>query len=142
MIYRRRFLLPLTTLAILACGLAGMASLVAAEPALNAPPEGYRALFNGKDLAGWRGMGTENPYKLAAKTEAERAAFFAANQPGIDAHWKVVDGVLVNDGQGPYLTTIEDFGDVKSPEGGAGFFRARPTGKGPSQAFSCRREED
>ena len=113
MIYRRRFLLPLTTLAILACGLAGMASLVAAEPALNAPPEGYRALFNGKDLAGWRGMGTENPSKLAAKTEAERAAFFAANQPGIDAHWKVVDGVLVNDGQGPYLTTIEDFGDVE-----------------------------
>jgi len=83
------------------------------ESARNAPPDGYEALFNGKDLAGWRGMGTENPYKLAAKTEDERAAFFAKNQPGIEAHWKVVDGVLVNDGQGPYLTTIEDFGDVE-----------------------------
>ena len=113
MIYRRRFLFPLTTLAILSCGLAGMASRAAAEPALNVPPEGYRALFNGKDLTGWRGMGTDNPYQLAAKTEEERAAFFAKNQPGIDAHWKVVDGVLVNDGQGPYATTIEDFGDVE-----------------------------
>lgn len=113
MIYRRRFLFPLTTLAILSCGLAGMASRAAAEPALNVPPEGYRALFNGKDLTGWRGMGTDNPYQLAAKTEEERAAFFANNQPGIDAHWKVVDGVLVNDGQGPYATTIEDFGDVE-----------------------------
>jgi len=82
-------------------------------PTRNAPPDGYEALFNGKDLSGWRGMGTENPYKLAAKTEDERAAFFAKNQPGIEAHWKVVDGVLVNDGQGPYLTTIEDFGDVE-----------------------------
>ena len=113
MIYRRRFLFPLTTLAILSCGLAGMASRAAAEPVLNVPPEGYRALFNGKDLTGWRGMGTDNPYQLAAKTEEERAAFFAKNQPGIDAHWKVVDGVLVNDGQGPYATTIEDFGDVE-----------------------------
>ena len=113
MIHRRRFLFPLITLAIVSCGLAGMASLAADEPALNAPPEGYRALFNGKDLTGWRGMGTDNPYQLAAKTEEERAAFFAKNQPGVDAHWKVVDGVLVNDGQGPYATTIEDFGDVE-----------------------------
>ena len=113
MIYRRRFLFPLTTLAILSCGLAGMASRAAAEPVLNVPPEGYRALFNGKDLTGWRGMGTDDPYKLAAKSTEEQAAFFAKNQPGIDAHWKVVDGVLVNDGQGPYATTIEDFGDVE-----------------------------
>lgn len=113
MIHRRRFLFPMIMLAILSCGLAGMAALAADEPALNVPPEGYRALFNGKDLAGWRGMGTDNPYQLAAKTEEERAAFFAKNQPGIDAHWKVVDGVLVNDGQGPYATTIEDFGDVE-----------------------------
>ena len=113
MIHRRRFLSPLTMLAILSCGLAGMASLAAEESALNVPPEGYRAIFNGKDLTGWRGMGTDNPYQLAAKTEEERAAFFAKNQPGIDAHWKVVDGVLVNDGQGPYATTIEDFGDVE-----------------------------
>lgn len=89
------------------------APLVAADSVASEPAAGHRPLFNGEDLRGWRGMGTENPYKLAAKTEEERAAFFAKNQPGIEAHWKVVDGVLVNDGQGPYLTTIEDFGDVE-----------------------------
>jgi hypothetical protein len=87
--------------------------LLAAGPGGNLPPDGFRALFNGNDLAGWRGMGPENPYELAAKPAAERARFFAANQAGIEAHWRVVDGVLVNDGQGPYLTTIEDFGDIE-----------------------------
>ena len=90
-----------------------VAEPAAADPALNVPPEGYRALFNGQDLAGWRGMGTDDPYKLAAKTAEERAAFFAANQPGLEKHWSMVDGILVNDGQGPYATTIEDFGDVE-----------------------------
>lgn len=47
----------------------------AAETRANVAPEGFRALFNGKDLAGWGGMGTENPYKLAVKTDAERAEF-------------------------------------------------------------------
>jgi hypothetical protein len=87
--------------------------VVAAETATSSPAAGHRSLFNGTDLQGWRGMGTENPYKLAAKTAEERAAFFAKNQPGIEEHWKVVDGVLVNDGQGPYLTTIDDFGDIE-----------------------------
>jgi hypothetical protein len=87
--------------------------LAAEEPDPNLPPPGYRALFNGRDLSGWRGMGTENPSQLAAKTAAERDAFFAKNQPGIGAHWKVVEGVLVNDGQGPYLTTSDDFGDIE-----------------------------
>ena len=106
MSHRRRFPVPAGTLFLVVWGLASLTPPATAEQPLNVPPEGYRALFNGKDLAGWRGMGTDNPYQLAAKTEEERAAFFAKNQPGIDAHWKVVDGVLVNDGQGPYATTI------------------------------------
>ena len=88
-------------------------SLSATEPALNVPPSGATALFNGKDLEGWRGMGTDDPYKLAALTAEQRAAFFAKNQPPLETHWKVVDGALVNDGQGPYLTTIADYGDIE-----------------------------
>jgi len=99
--------------AALACVFSGTFRVLAVEPGLTAAPEGSRALFNGEDLAGWRGMGTENPYLLAAKSAEEQAAFFAKNQPGIDAHWKAVDGVLVNDGEGPYLTTIDDFGDIE-----------------------------
>ena len=28
------------------------------------PPKGFTALFNGKDLTGWRGMPHHDPYKL------------------------------------------------------------------------------
>ncbi len=87
--------------------------MVAADPGAIDPPEGFRPLFNGKDLTGWRGMGTENPYTLAAKSEGERADFFTKNQPGLEAHWNVIDGVLVNDGEGPYATTIDSFGDIE-----------------------------
>ena len=30
------------------------------------PPEGFLALFNGKDLKGWWGIGTEDPAKWMA----------------------------------------------------------------------------
>jgi hypothetical protein len=102
-----------SSVVLLACFSTVPPRLVADEPPLNAPPTGFRPLFNGHDLAGWKGMGTENPYKLAAKSAEEQSAFFAKTQPGIDAHWKVVDGTLVNDGDGPYLTTIGDFGDIE-----------------------------
>jgi hypothetical protein len=130
------------SLAIMACGWSLPA--VAAEAALNQPPEGFRSLFNGKDLAGWRGMATENPYKLAEKSDEERAAFFAKNQPDLESHWKVVDGVLVNDGHGPYATTVDDFGDIEllveyktMPKGDSGvYLRATPQ----VQIWDCTNE--
>ncbi len=120
-------------------------AVAADEPVPNQPPEGFRALFNGKDLTGWRGMSTDNPYQLAAKTEEERAAFFAKNQPQLEAHWKVVDGMLVNDGHGPYATTIDDFGDIELlveyktvPKADSGvYLRATPQ----VQIWDCTNEE-
>jgi hypothetical protein len=78
----------------------------AADPA---PPEGFRALFNGKDLTGWHGMPHFSPYELAAMSEEDRAAKLAAWQADAAAHWTVKDGVLINDGFGAYLTTDESF---------------------------------
>ncbi len=57
------------------------------ERPLNQPPPGFRALFNGTDLSGWKAD--------------ER----------LKEHWKVVDGVLVYDGKGGSLATEEEFGD-------------------------------
>jgi hypothetical protein len=37
--------------------------------AQNQPPPKFAALFNGKDLAGWRGGNTFDPAKLAAMPE-------------------------------------------------------------------------
>jgi hypothetical protein len=80
---------------------------------LNVPPEGFIALFNGKDLEGWRGGTTENPrQRLELSTEA-REAKDKASIEDIHKHWRVEDGELVNDGTGQYLTTIKDYGDFE-----------------------------
>ena len=44
----------------------GDASSKEPDGGVTGPPEGFTALFNGKDLTGWHGMGHFNPYKLAA----------------------------------------------------------------------------
>ncbi|MEC7597876.1 MAG: family 16 glycoside hydrolase [Planctomycetota bacterium] len=85
----------------------GLSQLQAQED--NQPPNGYRALFNGKDLSGWRGMGHFDPYKLAAMSDEDRDAFFLKNKADMETHWTVQDGALVNDGKGVYLTTEDSF---------------------------------
>lgn len=79
----------------------------------NVPPEGFRALFNGKDFTGWYGLGHFDPNKLAAMTDEERASKRAADMEDLKQHWKVEDGELVNDGHGVYLTTDESLGDIE-----------------------------
>lgn len=54
----------------------------------NMPPQGFTALFNGKDLAGWK----------SGKDAASR-----------DAHWKVENGVIVYDGKGSNLVTEKEY---------------------------------
>ena len=77
------------------------------------PPKGFQALFNGKDLAGWFGHGTEDPRKLWMMTPEELAAHQAKTLEDVNAHWSVKNGILVNDGQGLYLTTKRNFGDFE-----------------------------
>src|SRR5262245_15850191 len=79
----------------------------------NAPPEGFVALFNGRDLEGWHGMPHYDPRKLAALSSAERDRSLAEWNEDARKHWKVEDGELTNDGHGAYLTTDKDFGDVE-----------------------------
>lgn len=77
------------------------------------PPPGFRALFNGHDLTGWWGAKTEDPRAYLAMSEAEFQAKVDASLPDIQAHWYVEDGDLVNDGEGLYLTTLENFSDYE-----------------------------
>ena len=92
----------------------------------NTPPEGFTALFNGKDLSGWYGWGTQDPTDLWKMTPEERAAYKKKSVEGglkdakgndkgdhVNAHWKVENGELVNDGKGLYLTTDKDYGDFE-----------------------------
>ncbi len=91
-----------------------------------APPDGFVALFNGKDLSGWYGWSTRDPKELwdmtpedQAKAKQQSIEGGAVDKNGkptndhINAHWRVENGELVNDGHGLYLTTDKDYGDFE-----------------------------
>ncbi len=103
-------LAPLRTLVICVAALLCPAFVHADAPQ---PPRGFTLLFNGKDLSGWHGMPHYDPYKLAALSEPEREALIEKWTADSKKHWHVDNGELVNDGQGAYLTTDQDFGDME-----------------------------
>lgn len=115
---------------VVAAALAAASAAPAADPQ---PPEGFTALFNGKDMAGWHGMDFD-PYKLAGMTPLERESYAFRWGQEVKKHWKVEDGELVNDGHGAFLTTHRDFGDIEllvdykmAPQGDSGIYlRASP----------------
>jgi hypothetical protein len=78
----------------------------------NNPPEGFTALFDGESLKGWHGMPHFDPRQLAAMDESERAKKIEEWTEDAKKHWSVKDGALVNDGEGAYLTTDREFGDI------------------------------
>jgi len=83
-----------------------------AKKADNTPPEGFIALFNGKDLTNWKGL-VANPKDRAKMTPEELAKAQAAADEKMKAHWAAKDGVLVFDGKGDNLCTAKDYGDFE-----------------------------
>src|SRR5688572_23627516 len=82
-------------------------------PSSARPPAGFTALYNGKDLTGWRGGDTFDHRKLLAMSEPDRAAQIAKWNETMRAHWTASGEELVNDGQGAYATTEKDYGDFE-----------------------------
>jgi hypothetical protein len=82
------------------------------KEAPNRPPEGFRALFNGRNLDGWKGL-VASPPARAKMSPSELAAAQAKADALMRAHWKVADGVLVYDGKGDSLCTVGDYGDFE-----------------------------
>jgi hypothetical protein len=77
------------------------------------PPKGFTLLFNGEDLSGWHGMPHFDPYRLAKMDKADREKQIATWTKDAKRHWTVEKGELVNDGNGAYLTTDKEFGDIE-----------------------------
>ena len=90
-------------------------SIGRAEPTAGGtpPPEGFVPLFNGKDLAGWRGRPHFDPRKEIEGTPEERQARQEKWDADLASHWRVEGGVIVSDGEGVFLTTETDYGDVE-----------------------------
>ena len=79
----------------------------------NTPPAGFIALFNGKDLTGWKGLAHKNALeRYQLKGDALEKAQAAADEV-MNAHWSVVDGILTYDGKGASLCTAKDYGDFE-----------------------------
>src|SRR4051794_774453 len=82
----------------------------------SAPPKGFTALFNGKDLSGWRGRQPNyDPTAEAKLSKEEHEAKQNEWNTARDAHWSVdpAKGEIVSDGQSPHLATAKDYGDFE-----------------------------
>ncbi|OGV63608.1 MAG: hypothetical protein A2283_10325 [Lentisphaerae bacterium RIFOXYA12_FULL_48_11] len=80
------------------------------------PPSGFTAIFNGKDLAGWKGLlagPNDNPIKRGAlSAEALEKAQTVADE-NMRSHWKVENGMFVFDGKGRSICTMKDYKDFE-----------------------------
>ena len=74
--------------------------------------EGFRPLFNGKDLSGWKGLVKDTPSR-AGMTPQELRKEQAAADIEMKRHWRVIDGALVFDGKGHSLCSAGDFADFE-----------------------------
>ncbi len=104
-------LLSIVSLVIVLVCLGYMATRAEAGE-LNRPPKGFVALFNGRDLAGWKGL-AGNPKSRREMSREELAKAQAKADEDMLAHWKVVDGALCFDGKGHSLCTVKDYGDFE-----------------------------
>jgi hypothetical protein len=93
----------------------GLACAAAAFPARAddpRPPEGFTALFNGKDLSGWQG---NIDMKQRATLPKDKQDKLVQDRTKIaQEHWIVKDGVIHFDGKGGVsLQTTKDYGDFE-----------------------------
>lgn len=82
----------------------------------NTAPNGFTALFNGKDLTNWKGLLAEpndNPIKRAKLSPEQLAEKQKDADENMRAHWKAADGVLEFDGKGRSLATLKDYGNFE-----------------------------
>jgi hypothetical protein len=118
--------------AVGALSLVFVGSLARGQEKLNTPPEGFTALFNGKDLTNWKGLMKspyDNPIKRAALSPAERDELQKEADEDMKKHWSVKDGIIVFDGKGRSLSTAKDYGDFElyvdwkiEPKGDSGIY--------------------
>ena len=74
--------------------------------------QGYTAIFNGKDLTGWKGL-VENPIARAKMSKAELEKKQADADQKMRENWSAIDGSLVFSGHGDNIATVKQYGDFE-----------------------------
>jgi hypothetical protein len=94
----------------------------------NKPPDGFTALFNGRNLSGWKGLVKDPPARAKMSPKQLRTAQAQADKSQ-RKHWRVEKGTIVFDGKGDNLCTLKDYGDFEMlvdwkipPKGDSGIY--------------------
>jgi HEAT repeat protein len=74
--------------------------------------EGFKPMFNGKDLTGWQGL-VENPVVRAKMKPAELAKKQAEANKKVPGNWSVKDGLIWFNGNGDNLCSVKQYGDFE-----------------------------
>lgn len=74
--------------------------------------EGFKPLFNGQDLSGWKGL-VGDPIKRSKMDAKTLAAEQAKADEVMRKGWKVENGVLVFAGKGDNIATEKKYGDIE-----------------------------
>ncbi len=74
--------------------------------------EGFRPMFNGRDLSGWQGL-VENPVARARMRRVDLERKQAEANVLVPANWSVKDGCIVFNGKGNNLCSVTEYGDFE-----------------------------
>jgi len=74
--------------------------------------EGFKPMFNGKDLSGWQGL-VENPVVRAKMKPAELAKKQVEANKKVAGNWSVKDGCIWFNGAGDNLCSVKEYGDFE-----------------------------
>ncbi len=94
----------------------------------NKAPKGFKALFNGKNLDGWRGL-VKNPEARAQMNPEQLKEAYEKATPEALKHWTVQDGVIHYDSKNDNLCSPKDYKDFEllvewkiGPHGDSGIY--------------------
>ncbi len=117
---------------IFALAFVGVLTSIQAAAADNVPPPGFIALFNGRDLTGWKGLLKQPLDSPAVRTKTPPGQLAAAQRDADERmrkSWHVEDGVLIYNGKGSSLCTVKDYRDFElyvdwkiGPRGDSGIY--------------------
>jgi HEAT repeat protein len=74
--------------------------------------EGFKPMFNGKDLSGWQGL-VENPLIRAKMKPSELAKKQIEADKKVSGNWSVKDGCIWFNGAGDNLCSVKTYGDFE-----------------------------
>jgi HEAT repeat protein len=74
--------------------------------------EGFKPMFNGKDLSGWQGL-VENPLLRAKMKPLELAKKQVEADKKVTGNWSVKDGCIWFNGEGDNLCSIKEYSDFE-----------------------------